>query len=471
NGTKFGIAEVPLAGGMEHPTCISIGSGYIPNGTTYEWLYAHETVHMWYGDSVGLGTWMDFWLSEGFASYGDALWKEEHYGDSAFQSRMNQFKNQYFGEDNGNRFPVYNPDVMLSATVYNKGAWVVHMLRHLCDTDDDFFDMLADYYAIYAHGAAITQNLEDEAEVYYGGALDWFFDEWLVMAGYPEYEYVWGETKNRGKATAHIELEQVQEIDSETPVFEMPIDFLVTTTDDTELITVWNDQQTQTFDVPLSITGSITGVELDPDNWLLCTEEDTTDVEMISFTAEAHRGGIVLNWDVEEDGNLKGYNLYRRDISGAESGSTGEILDNLKPTSTKINRELITGTPPYSYFDDSANPSRVYEYKLEAVYSDSNDELGTCRNSPANPYAFALYPAYPNPARGEVTFSFSLPEPTKVTLDLFDIRGRKVAALLDEKRQPGTHKVNYIATLANGIYLYRLETEDNAATGKMVISR
>jgi len=469
--TKFGIAEVPLGGGMEHPTCISIGHNYIPNSTTYEWLYAHEAVHMWFGDSVGLGTWMDFWLSEGSATYGDALWKEEHYGDSAFKSRMSSFRSSYFAEDNGNRFPVYNPDVMLSATVYNKGAWVLHMLRHLYDTDTDFFDMIADYYATYAHGMAITENLEAKAESYYGGQLDWFFDEWLVMAGYPEYEYIWNESKNGEKATLIIELEQVQTIDSVTPMFEMPIDFLVTTTEDTELITVWNDQQTQTFNEPLTIPGTVTSVELDPDGWLLCKKEDTTDIELISFVASPAKGGIVLEWDVEEETHLKGYNLYRSAIPDDNLITNRDNEAQGKTSETRVNGALITGTPPYSYFDYSALPSNAYEYRLEAVYLNGVNGLGTCRNTPANPYAFALYQSYPNPARGNVTISFSLPTTANATLELYDIRGRKVATLLDEEMQPGTHNVNYDGELADGVYLYRLTADGEADIRKMVVAR
>lgn len=470
-GTKFGIAEVPLGGGMEHPTCISIGDNFIPNSTTWEWLYAHETAHMWFGDSVGLGTWMDFWLSEGFAVYSDALWKEEHYGESAFKSRMSQFRSQYFAEDNNNRFPVYNPDIMLSATVYEKGAWVLHMMRHLYDADQDFFDMVADYYATYAHGMAITENLEAKAETHYGGQLDWFFDEWLVMAGYPEYEYIWGESKYGGKTTVNIDLEQVQTIDSLTPMFEMPIDFLVTTTEDEELITVWNDQQSQTFNIPLTIPGAITAVELDPDDWLLCTKSDTTDIELISFTASAEKSGIALEWDVGDEAGIEGYNLYRADINDAKAVNESDLVNPAKLSETKVNDVLIKGTPPYSFFDGSALPSGAYKYRLEAEYSGGGRDMGTCRNSPVNPSTFALYQSYPNPARGEVIFSFALPIAANATLELYDIRGRKIATILDEEKAPGVHKVRYGGEMADGVYLYKLTADSETAIGKMIVSR
>ncbi len=99
--------------------------------------------------------------------------------------------------------------------------------------------------------------------------------------------------------------------------------------------------------------------------------------------------------------------------------------------------------------------------------------MGTCRNSPVNPTAFALYQSYPNPARGEVVFSFALPSAANATLELYDIRGRKIATILDEEKAPGIHKVRYDGEMADGVYLYRyrLTADNETAIGKMIVSR
>lgn len=99
----------------------------------------------------------------------------------------------------------------------------------------------------------------------------------------------------------------------------------------------------------------------------------------------------------------------------------------------------------------------------EVVYDDGED-------GPAAPYTFALHPAYPNPARDAVTFSFALPQTGPVTLGLFDIKGRKVETAINETLSAGEHEVS-IATgnLAAGVYLYRLTAGEDSAVNKMVV--
>ncbi|UCE28099.1 MAG: T9SS type A sorting domain-containing protein, partial [Candidatus Coatesbacteria bacterium] len=456
--TKFGMAACPLGGGMEHPTCISIGHNYIPGSTAYEWLYVHEAAHMWFGDSVGLADWRDFWLSEGFATYSDALWKEEHYGQEDFHDRMESFKTAYFSEDVTNRFPMYDPEVMLSATVYEKGAWVLHMLRHLYDTDADFFAMVEDYYATYAHSTTITDDLQAKAESHYGSSLDWFFDEWVYMAGYPEYEYDWAETRAGGRTAVNLNLHQVQELDDETPVFEMPIDFLVTTTDGEDLITVWNDQQNQTFDVSLAVGGAITDVELDPGFWLLCKAKNTTDIEVTSFEAGSVHTGIELTWDCDDE-TAVGFNLYR--------SAAGETAAPRK----KLNSSTVIGESPYSYLDAGVSEGVTYSYWLEALDAGGSTEtLGPveCIWNEALPTTYALYQSRPNPARGTATIAFDLPEVAAVTLTVYDVAGRKVSTVVNETLAAGEHE-RTISGLAPGVYVYKMEAGSYEAMKKMVV--
>jgi aminopeptidase N len=457
--TKFGIAEVPLGGGMEHPTCISIGHNFIPGSLAYEWLYVHETGHMWFGDSVGLADWRDFWLSEGFATYGDALWKEEHYGQEDFLERMEDFKNAYFAEDASNRFPIYDPEVMLSATVYEKGAWVLHMLRHLYDTDAEFFATVEDYYATYAHSTTITDDLQALAEDHYGASLDWFFEEWIYMAGYPEYEYDWEATGAGGRETVTINVHQIQELDDETPVFEMPIDFLVTTADGEELVTVWNDQQDQSFDVQLTVSGAVTDVELDPGFWLLCKSENTTDVELTSFEAESVRAGIELTWDCE-DGRTVGFNLYRSASSGNATTLRG-----------KINAELITGDPPYRYLDADVSEGINYQYWLEALDAGGAAETYgpvECTWRGALPTSYALYQSRPNPASGAATIAFDLPKPSHVTISVYDLAGREILTIVNGSLTAGEHEAE-VSGLAPGVYVYKMSAGPFNAVRKMVV--
>ena len=138
---KYGHAIFEWGGGMEHQTITSIGSICVTVNHYYDWLYAHELAHQWWGDLVTCATWADIWLNEGFATYSDALWADHVGGSAALRDRMSSFRAYYFYEDNNNRFPIYAPEIMWGATVYKKGVWVLHMLRHVTG-DSSFFHLL-----------------------------------------------------------------------------------------------------------------------------------------------------------------------------------------------------------------------------------------------------------------------------------------------------------------------------------------
>ena len=118
-----------IPGGMEHQTCTSMLPGYISTGE--ESLNVHELAHHWFGDKITCSSFDHLWLNEGFATYFEALWRE-HIDLNAlgYWDMMNTWRPTDVQ-------PVVGPDSdqFLSANVYYKGAWVLHMLRHVLGTD------------------------------------------------------------------------------------------------------------------------------------------------------------------------------------------------------------------------------------------------------------------------------------------------------------------------------------------------
>lgn len=262
---KYGMAEFPWGGGMEHQTMTSYGAGLINGNHYYDWINAHETAHQWFGNSVTLGDWRDIWLNEGFATYGDALWHEANYGGASFQSRLSSFRNTYFNEDATLRYPIYDPPegYLFGAAEYEKGAWVLHMLRKIVG-DSTFFDILTEYRDTYEFSNAVTTDFIDIVNSVTDTTYQWFFDQWIYQAGYPEYEFEYVTSSDGNAYTTTIYIDQVQ---FNAPIFTMPIDFRLASGQDTVTVTHWNNSPSDSFSVQTDFYPE--SVEFDPGNAIL----------------------------------------------------------------------------------------------------------------------------------------------------------------------------------------------------------
>ncbi len=270
--SKFSYVEAAL-GDMEHQTCVTHHEGCIYGGTAYDWLLAHEMAHQWWGDWVTIADWRDIWLNEGFATYCEALYFGYAYGDSAYHAYMLQsIMNVYL--NSGELFPIYDPQEMWGETVYEKGASVLHMLRHVVG-DSVFFEILRVYGNTYAHGNVITPDFQAVCESVSGDTLDWFFQEWIYDWAYPVYEFGWwADSVGPGQYQVNVQVEQVQTVG---PIFNMPIDFRIhTLSGDTTIVAVV-DQQFQGFQ--FTVFSQPSDFEFDPENWVLKEATEIPGVE------------------------------------------------------------------------------------------------------------------------------------------------------------------------------------------------
>ena len=266
---KYGMAEFPWGGAMEHQTLTSYGTVLIRGDHYYDYILVHELSHMWWGDWVTCRTWEDIWLNEGFATYSEALWFEDQGGFSDYKDYMAYL--DWYGYFNG---PIYDPWETFGRTVYKKGAWVLHMLRHVLGERQDLLDVLALYGSEHAYGTAITSEFQAAAETVYGASLDWFFQEWVYGMNRPRYEYAWV-TSNAGD---HWDLMvHVDQVQTDCGLYTMPIDIVVETPQGSTTFVVWNDALSQDFF--LEVAGQPTAVYFDPDNWILKSVSPGTGIE------------------------------------------------------------------------------------------------------------------------------------------------------------------------------------------------
>ncbi len=86
------------------------------------------------------------------------------------------------------------------------------------------------------------------------------------------------------------------------------------------------------------------------------------------------------------------------------------------------------------------------------------------------PGYFALYQNYPNPFNPSTTIRLQVPKTSHITLKVFDLSGREVSTLLDERKSPGHYEVKFDGSnLASGVYLYQLSNGSVTKTQKMIL--
>lgn len=259
-------------GGMENSSAIFYSERAIAEGRLSEGTVSHEIAHQWFGDSATQADWNHLWLSEGFATYFGALFFEAADGEDDFRRRMEQSRQGYLESDVVAR-PVVDPAGadnlfdLLNRNNYNKGGWVLHMLRGVVG-DETFFRAIRTYYERHAFGNALTEDLQRAFEEAGATELDWFFDQWIERPGHPTLEHSW-ETTPDG---TEVVLTVAQTQSPEWPTFRLPMAVDVRGPAGTRRHRVVVESRSQVFRFPAAAPagqGVPTEVVLDPGGWVL----------------------------------------------------------------------------------------------------------------------------------------------------------------------------------------------------------
>jgi aminopeptidase N len=325
---KYGMAHFTWGGAMEHQTCTSILYSWYS-----QWVIAHELSHQWWGDYITCHNWHHIWLHEGFASYCEALWAEHAYGESYYHTYMGNMKytsgGTIFIQDTTDAWTIFG------TIVYDKGAWVLHMLRHVVG-DSTFFDILRAYYSEFPYGVAMTEDFQGVCEQVSGMDLDYFFQEWIYGTYYPKYRFSWvSQSAGSGYYDVYLHIDQTQT----TPptYFTMPVDVTITAGGLDTTFVVFNDPRHKDFQ--FRVYGSPNNLRLDKDEWILRTTTltaytlniVTTDLppgtQLVSFddTLIAKGGTLPYIWSLVS-GNLPD-GLTLDSLTGIIAG-TPSVLDS-----------------------------------------------------------------------------------------------------------------------------------------------
>ncbi len=175
---------------MENAGAIFYAENSVTGQGKAERLIAHEIAHQWFGDCVTEADWHHIWLSEGFATYLTSMYIESVQGKARLASDMARSRSSIIRDSEKNPCPVIDTTItnlmqLLSVNSYQKGAWVLHMLRYETG-DDDFIKGLRLFYDGFRNSNALRSDFQESDGRCSGKDLSNFFKQWLEVAGEPE---------------------------------------------------------------------------------------------------------------------------------------------------------------------------------------------------------------------------------------------------------------------------------------------
>lgn len=265
------IQSNSVSGGMEAASAILYSENSVVGDKNERWrnVVIHEIAHQWFGNAITESDWDDVWLSEGFATYFTLLFIEHEYGHEAFLKGLTSSKERV------NTFYAQHPDYRIihdnlndmskvtSSQTYQKGSWVLHMLRGVVG-DNAFKKGIQSYYNKYQNLNATTADFRQEMEAASGKDLKVFFEQWLYKPGKLKLDAKWRYDAKQKEVT--IELKQTQ---NDGSMFNMPVEVAMYSPNVKEPLiqTIVVDQKSKVFTLPMDSAPE--KILLDPNFWVL----------------------------------------------------------------------------------------------------------------------------------------------------------------------------------------------------------
>jgi len=213
------------------PEMAVIASRAITDKTNYR-LLANTIAHQWWGCSTSPASKDDWWLSDGFSRYSEAMYVEQASGTMGMEEAVKDMSVGALAYDtvplsSVNKLDVFSPEFQTLVT--DKGAMIIHMLRWVVG-DNQFYKIMRTFATQYAGKSASMGDFQTIAEKEHGDKLTWFFTQWLDSTGAPEFKTkytVYRLGSNKG-------FRVVGEITQDLDLFRMPVDLKIDTDGKTE---------------------------------------------------------------------------------------------------------------------------------------------------------------------------------------------------------------------------------------------
>jgi len=291
-GDTLPYAWAPEIAGLAGPS--------ITEKTNYR-LLADAVAHQWWGVSVSPASKDDWWLSDGFSRYSEAMYVENAAGAAGLEEAVKDMSVGALAYDtvplsSASKLDIFSTEFQSLAT--DKGAMILHMLRSVLG-EDKYNKTMREFAAEFAGKSASMDDFKTIAEKNYGEQLTWFFSQWLDSTGAPEFKVKYT-TYRLGGATAQQPKEEktagfrvTGEISQDLDLFRMPVDLRIDTDGKTENKRIEVVGTTSPFSI--ETFGRPRRIAVDPDHHVLT---NSTDVKL--------RASILRGQAMQQQGDLSG---------------------------------------------------------------------------------------------------------------------------------------------------------------------
>jgi tetratricopeptide (TPR) repeat protein len=282
------------------PEMVGLAGPSITEKTNYR-LLANAIAHQWWGVSVSPATKDDWWISDGFARYSEAMYVENAAGAAGLEEAVKDMSVGSLAYDtvplsSAAKLDIFSTEFQSLTT--DKGAMILHMLRWVLG-EDKFNKTMREFATQYAGKSATTDDFREVAEKSYGEQLTWFFSQWLDSTGAPEFKLKYTTYRLGGAAAQSPKEEKAPgfrvtgEISQDLDLFRMPVDLRIETDGKTENKRV----EVVGTNSPFSIEtfGRPRRISIDPDHHVLT---NSSDVKL--------RASILRGQAMQQQGDLSG---------------------------------------------------------------------------------------------------------------------------------------------------------------------
>ena len=283
------------------PQVVGMAGPSITEKTNYR-LLADGIAHQWWGVSVSPASKDDWWLSDGFSRYAEAMYVENAAGAAGLEEAVKDMSVGALAYDtvplsSASKLDTFSTEFQSLTT--DKGAMILHMLRWVLG-EDKFNKTMRDFAGKFAGKSATTDDFREIAEKNYGEQLTWFFSQWLDSTGAPEFKVKYTTYRLGGAAAAQNPKEEktpgfrvTGEIAQDLDLFRMPVDLRIDTDGKTEnkkidVVGTNSPFTIETFGRPRKIS-------VDPDHHVLT---NSSDVKL--------RASILRGQAMQQQGDLSG---------------------------------------------------------------------------------------------------------------------------------------------------------------------